>query len=152
MKMRAEIQTGRLVFINSIGSRRFKEMTVRSAAVVESIAAVSVPVSDQERAKSFYVDTLGMKLVRDDSSVPGMRWIQVVPSGGGTQLTLVTWFDSMPAGSLRGLVLRLADVQRTYDALGKMGVKFDGPPTRQPWGLETVVYDPDGNGIVLQQA
>jgi catechol 2,3-dioxygenase-like lactoylglutathione lyase family enzyme len=126
-------------------------MTVKSVAVVESVAVLSVPVSDQERAKSFYVDTLGMKLVRDDSSVPGMRWIQVAPPGGGTQLTLVTWFESMPAGSLRGLVLRIANLQRTYDALTKEGVKFEGPPTKQPWGNETVVYDPDGNAIVLQE-
>jgi catechol 2,3-dioxygenase-like lactoylglutathione lyase family enzyme len=51
---------------------------------VEYIAVVSVPVSDQERAKRFYVDTLGFELVRDDTSVPGMRWIQVAPPGGGT--------------------------------------------------------------------
>jgi catechol 2,3-dioxygenase-like lactoylglutathione lyase family enzyme len=127
-------------------------MTDKSVAVVESVAVVSVPVSDQERARSFYVETLGMKLVRDDYSVPGMRWIQVAPPGGGTQLTLVTWFESMPAGSLRGLVLRIANLQRTFDALVKEGVRFEGPPTKQPWGYETVVYDPDGNGIVLQQA
>jgi len=119
---------------------------------VANVAVVSVPVSDQERAKAFYVDTLGMRLVRDDSSIPGMRWVQVAPPSGGTQLTLVTWFDSMPAGSLRGLVLRMGDLQGTYETLAKKGVRFDGPPTQQPWGLETTIYDPDGNGIVLQQA
>lgn len=126
-------------------------MSAKSAATVQSVAVVSVPVSDQERARSFYVDSLGMELVRDDSSVPGMRWIQVAPPGGGTQLSLVTWFESMPAGSLRGLVLRIADLQATYEALVAKGVEFEGPPTEQPWGIETVVHDPDGNGIVLQQ-
>lgn len=126
-------------------------MAARNAAAVQSVAVVSVPVSDQERARSFYVDTLGMELVRDDSSVPGMRWIQVAPPGGGTQLSLVTWFESMPAGSLRGLVLLMADLQDTYEALVAKGVEFEGPPTEQPWGIETVVHDPDGNGIVLQQ-
>jgi catechol 2,3-dioxygenase-like lactoylglutathione lyase family enzyme len=47
---------------------------------VSSIAVVSVPVSDPERAKAFYVDTLGLECVRDDTSVPGMRWIQVAPA------------------------------------------------------------------------
>jgi len=65
---------------------------------VKDVAVVSVPVSDEERAWTFYVDTLGLKLLRDDTSVPGMRWVQVPPAGGATQLTLVTWFDSMPAG------------------------------------------------------
>jgi len=119
---------------------------------VKDVAVVSVPVSDQDRAKAFYVDTLGLKLVRDDTSVPGMRWIQVAPAGGGTQLTLVTWFDSMPAGSLRGLVLRMTDLQADYDDLVVRGVEFEGPPTRQPWGTEAVVHDPDGNAVVLQQA
>lgn len=119
---------------------------------VTNVAVVSVPVSDQERAKAFYVDALGLELVRDDRSIPGMRWIQVRPPGGGTALTLVTWFESMPAGSLRGLVLRVTNLQALYDTLSARGVKFEGPPTRQPWGIETVVYDPDGNGIVLQQA
>jgi catechol 2,3-dioxygenase-like lactoylglutathione lyase family enzyme len=119
---------------------------------VKSIAAVSVPVSDQEQAKAFYVDTLALELVRDDSSIPGMRWIQVAPSGGDTQLTLVNWFDSMPAGSLRGLVLRMADVEHAYETLKGNGVEFEGPPVRQPWGTETVAHDPDGNALVLQQA
>jgi catechol 2,3-dioxygenase-like lactoylglutathione lyase family enzyme len=119
---------------------------------VDHIAVVSVPVSDQERAKRFYVGTLGLELIRDDTSVPGMRWIQVAPPGGQTQLTLVTWFESMPAGSLRGLVLRMSDLQADYEALEAKGVEFEGPPASQPWGLETVAHDPDGNAIVLQQA
>lgn len=119
---------------------------------VRSVAVISVPVSDQERAKSFYVDALGLELVRDDSSIPGMRWIQVAPPGGGTQLTLVNWFESMPAGSLRGLVLRVADLNETYESLKARGVAFEGPPSQQPWAVETVIHDPDGNAIVLQQA
>lgn len=126
-------------------------MTNKTVPTVKSVAVVSIPVSDQDRARSFYVDTLGLELVRDDSSVPGMRWIQVAPPGGGTQLTLVTWFESMPAGSLRGLVLRISDLQGSYEALVKKGVVFEGPPTQQPWGIETVVHDPDGNAIVLQE-
>jgi uncharacterized glyoxalase superfamily protein PhnB len=58
----------------------------------------------------------------------------------------------MPAGSLRGLVLRMTELQADYDALVAKGVEFKGPPTRQPWGIETVVHDPDGNRTVLQQA
>jgi predicted enzyme related to lactoylglutathione lyase len=57
----------------------------------------------------------------------------------------------MPAGCLRGLVvLRLADLQGTNDALVAQGVKFSGPPAKQPWGMEAAVHDPDGNEIVLR--
>ena len=72
---------------------------------IADVRVVSVPVSDQDRAREFYVEKLGFALVRDDASVPGIRWVQLAPPGGSTSLTLVTWFESMPAGSLRGLVL-----------------------------------------------
>jgi catechol 2,3-dioxygenase-like lactoylglutathione lyase family enzyme len=118
---------------------------------IEDVIVVSVPVSDQDRAKAFYVDKLGFELLREDDSVPGLRWVQVGPKGGSTALTLVTWFDSMPAGSLQGLVLGSNDVQADYEKLVARGVEFEGPPMQQPWGMETVFHDPDGNSIVLQQ-
>lgn len=119
---------------------------------VRSVRVVSVPVSDPDRAKNFYVDILGLKLEREDSSMPGLHWIQVVPEGGTTSLTLVTWFDTMPAGSLQGLVLTCDDLQADYERLVSQGVRFDSPPERHPWATEAVMRDPDGNGIVLQQA
>ncbi len=119
---------------------------------VKSVAVVSVPVSDQERAKAFYVDTLGLELVRDDSSIPGMRWIQVRPDREDTQFSLVNWFDTMPAGSLQGLVLTSDDLDEEYRQLRARGVEFDGPPQQQPWGMETVLHDPDGNQLILHQA
>jgi predicted enzyme related to lactoylglutathione lyase len=71
---------------------------------------------------------------------------------GATALTLVTWFDTMPAGSLRGLVLACDDLDAEYQRLHASGVPFDGPPQRQPWATEAVCRDPDGNTLVLQQA
>jgi catechol 2,3-dioxygenase-like lactoylglutathione lyase family enzyme len=119
---------------------------------VQDVKVVSVPVSDPERAKEFYVDKLGFELTRDDDSVPGIRWVQVKPKGTSTSLTLVTWFDTMPAGSLQGLVLGSSDLERDCEALAANDVQFDQPPHRQPWGLEAVIRDPDGNRLVLQQA
>lgn len=40
---------------------------------IENVKVISVPVSDQERAKEFYVQKLGFELTRDDQSVPGIR-------------------------------------------------------------------------------
>jgi len=122
------------------------------AMAVQDVTVVSIPVSDQERAKAFYVDTLGLELVRDDDSVPGLRWIQVAPKAGTTSLTLVTWFESMAPGSLQGLVLSSDDLQADYEALRAAGVQFQGPPQQQPWAIEAVLFDPDGNSLVLQQA
>jgi catechol 2,3-dioxygenase-like lactoylglutathione lyase family enzyme len=116
------------------------------------VAVVSVPVSDQDRARRFFVDTLGFELLRDDDSVPGLRWLQVRPGDGSVSLTLVDWFESMPAGSSRGLVLTVPNLIESYSELVDRGVTFDSPPQKRPWGTETVFHDPDGNEFVLQQA
>ena len=118
---------------------------------VQDVKVISVPVSDQERAKAFYVDKLGFALSRDDDSVPGIRWVQVTPQAGGTSLTLVNWFETMPAGSLQGLVLGLTDLPHDCDELAASGVEFAQALQEQPWGAEAVIRDPDGNTIVLQQ-
>ncbi len=118
---------------------------------IQQVKVISVPVSDQERAKAFYVETLGFELIRDDDSVPGIRWVQVAPKKEGPSLTLVTWFDTMPAGSVQGLVLGSDDLKGDCDRLAAQGVKFDRPMEEQPWGIEAVICDPDGNKIVLQQ-
>jgi catechol 2,3-dioxygenase-like lactoylglutathione lyase family enzyme len=118
---------------------------------IQDVAVVSVPVSDQDRAKRFYVEQLGFELTREDASIPGIRWVQVTPRGASTSLTLVTWFDSMPAGSLQGLVLGCDDLESECRRLDLCGVEFERPLERQPWGIEAVIRDPDGNQLVLQQ-
>jgi catechol 2,3-dioxygenase-like lactoylglutathione lyase family enzyme len=119
---------------------------------IVGVSVVSVPVSDQEQAKKFYVERIGFELMRDDDSVPGIHWVQVAPHSGGTSLTLVTWFDSMPPGSLQGLVLTCDDLDRTYERLVAEGVEVDRELAGQPYGKEAVIRDPDGNRLVLQQA
>lgn len=117
--------------------------------MIKDVQIVSVPVSDQERSKSFYVDTLGFELRADNPWGDGLRWVEVAPDGATTSLTLVTWFEYMPAGSLQGLVVATDDVQATYDELVAKGVPFDFPPTEMPGGTQAVFRDPDGNGLVL---
>lgn len=119
---------------------------------IKDVVVVSIPVSDQERAKAFYIEKLGFELKRDDSSVPGIRWISVASKQGKVTLTLVTWFESMPPGSVRGLVLSSSDLKADYAALTARGVTFESPPQERPWGEEAVFFDPDGNSFVLQQA
>ncbi len=81
-----------------------------------------------------------------------MRRVQVAPEGSPVSLTLVTWFDSMPAGSLRGLVLTTHDLSAEHRRLEQRGVRFSQPPKREPWGHEAVFEDPDGNVLVLHEA
>jgi catechol 2,3-dioxygenase-like lactoylglutathione lyase family enzyme len=116
---------------------------------IDQIQIVSVPVDDQERAKDFYVSTLGFEFRADDTWGEGMRWIEVAPQGSATSTTLVTWFEAMPPGSLQGLVVATDDIEEAYRDLVAKGVPFDSPPTEQPGGKQAVFRDPDGNGLVL---
>ena len=118
---------------------------------ISHVQLFSVPVSDQDRARSFYVDTLGFDLISDSPMGPDQRWVQVAPKGAATALTLVTWFPTMAPGSLRGLVFETDDLDGDVAALGARGVVFhDGGIQDAPWGRYVTFDDPDGNGIVLQ--
>jgi catechol 2,3-dioxygenase-like lactoylglutathione lyase family enzyme len=66
------------------------------------VEAVSVPVSDQERAKQFYVGTLGFDLVVDNMWREGMRWSEVASEGSATSLMLVSWQAGMAPRHVQG--------------------------------------------------
>ena len=117
--------------------------------MIKNVQVVSVPVSDQEQAKSFYVDALEFEVRADNPFGEGMRWIEVAPKGSTTSLTLVTWFEGMPPGSLQGLVVATDDIQPIHEELVAKGVSFDLPPTEMSNGTQAMFRDPDGNAIVL---
>jgi catechol 2,3-dioxygenase-like lactoylglutathione lyase family enzyme len=116
---------------------------------ITHVSVLSLPVSDQDRARDFYVDVLGFDLVREAAMGPDMRWVQVAPPGGATSITLVTWFPTMPAGSVKGLVLETDDLDGDVARLRGRGLAL-ADVEEQPWGRYTTFDDPDGNGIVLQ--
>ena len=118
--------------------------------MINQLDVVSIPVSDQDRAKAFYRDVLGFEELADQRMMPQMRWVQLAPKGAATSVTLVNWFDSMPAGSLRGLVLHTTTLDADVEALQARGVKTS-PIESQPWARFVTFSDPDGNGLVLQQ-
>jgi catechol 2,3-dioxygenase-like lactoylglutathione lyase family enzyme len=119
---------------------------------ITNLSVVSVPVTDQDRAKSFYAEKLGFSAEVDSSFGEGMRWVMLRPPGSGAAITLVTWFDTMPAGSLRGSVLSCDDLDKTLADLAARGVGFNEDEVQEaPWGRWKTFDDPDGNGWVLQQ-
>jgi predicted enzyme related to lactoylglutathione lyase len=113
------------------------------------VMSVSVPVSDQEQAKEFYVDTLGFELQLDNSWREGMRWIEVAPEGSATSLMLVSWSDSLLPSMYRVIVVATDDIQANYEELVAKDVSFDLPPTELSSGMQAMFRDPDGNALVL---
>lgn len=125
-----------------------------------SINLVTVPVTDQDRAKAFYVDALGFGVKFDyvmadaeaGAAGGGTRWVMLSPPGGGADITLATWFgDAAPPGSAK-LSITTDDVDGAYAELTDRGVKPTGPVEDAPWGRWFGVDDPDGNNwLIVQQ-
>jgi catechol 2,3-dioxygenase-like lactoylglutathione lyase family enzyme len=120
---------------------------------LSSIEVISVPVSDQDASKKFYSETLGFTVDMDAAFGEGtMRWVMLRPPGGGTAITLVTWFDTMTPGSQRGTVLGCDDIEQTAAGLKARGIVFHEDAVEEaPWGRWLTFDDPDGNAWVLQQ-
>jgi catechol 2,3-dioxygenase-like lactoylglutathione lyase family enzyme len=117
---------------------------------IRQVQLFSLPVTDQDRARDFYVNTLGFELVADARMGPDQRWVQVRPPGATTSITLVTWFPTMPPGSTKGTVLETEDLDGDVAALRSRGVVIDAGVQDAPWGRFVTFEDPDGNGLILQ--
>jgi len=111
---------------------------------------VSVPVSDQERAKKFYVDKIGFELQFEGPHESGAKFIVLGIPGAQTSIVLVTWFETMPAGSLRGLVIETDKINDDLKRLKSNGVNA-GEVEDLPWGSFVEFEDPDGNRLVLRE-
>jgi len=113
------------------------------------IEIISIPVTDQARAKEFYL-ALGFEIVVEAPFEGDKKWIQLALPGSKTPgITLVTWFDNMPAGCINGLVISTDDLPADIAALIAKGITV-GPIDKTPWGDFAAVIDPDGNRISLR--
>lgn len=116
------------------------------------ISVFPVPVSDPARSKAFYTDVLGFEVVMESDFGSGLRWTSLRTPGAETSITLVTWFDTMPPGSLNGAVLSVSDIEGVADELRGHGLlDEDDHIEGAPWGRFVTIEDPDGNRWVVQQ-
>jgi catechol 2,3-dioxygenase-like lactoylglutathione lyase family enzyme len=114
------------------------------------IAIVSIPVTDRDRARDFYIREMGFTLLRDEPMGPDMQWIQLQPADGGATIALVTWLEGLKPGGQQGLLLGVPDVDAAHARLTGYGVECT-PIEEQPWGRFTMLKDPDGNGWIVTQ-
>ncbi|HEV2356930.1 MAG TPA: VOC family protein [bacterium] len=118
----------------------------------DKIALISIPVRDQQVAKSFYTNVLGCKVVQEmPFGTPDTLWIRLALPGVETEIVLVTWFPQMEPGGVQGLVLTTHDIGKAHAELKKRGLEISAVKD-QPWAREATFSDPDGNGWVLQQS
>ncbi|MBS1524992.1 MAG: VOC family protein [Bacteroidetes bacterium] len=117
---------------------------------MKSISVISIPVTDQQAAKEFYLK-LGFNLLAE-APFDTHKWIQLaLPGQESVSITLVTWFPNMPAGSVNGFVINTDNLDREIEALTAKGIVV-GKVDQTPWGRFAAVTDPDGNRMSLHQA
>lgn len=127
--------------------------------MITDIGSVCVFVKDQQRAKSFYTDKLGMELRRDDPmpNESGDRWISVAPPDSKTELVLYQQGDAAWShyestyGTVQSIALLSDDLVKTVGTLRAQGVNVLIDTSVQEWGSFAMIEDSEGNSLLLVQ-
>ena len=111
---------------------------------------ITIPVSDVDRAKSFYVDQVGFVADYDHRVSDDLRFIQLTPKGSACSIALGTGLTDKTPGSAAGLQIVVADAAAARDELVSRGVTASEVQDL-PWGKFVFFSVPDGNAWAVQQ-
>lgn len=112
---------------------------------------VAIPVSDVDRAKSFYVDQVGFEAEHDHRLGDGVRFVQLTPPGSACSIMIGEGVTEMAPGSVEGGLLVVEDIDAVRAELAERGVEI-GAVQDMEWGARHASFkDPDGNAWELQQ-
>jgi len=119
------------------------------------LEVVVVPVTDVDRAKSFYVDQLGFHLDADARPTEDMRVVQMTPQGSSCSVTVgPVLMDAHDAPrSAPSLQLVVPDIEAARDQLIASGVEVTEVQQldARDGGLFVFFKDPDGNNWAVQE-
>jgi len=121
---------------------------------VNKVANVVIPVADQERALTFYVDTLGFEKRVDLPFGGKYRWIEVGLPGQDTTIALAPPPEGTSAGNREtGISLQTDDVDAYYAQLKQSGVDVDAEIMRMGDPVPPMFWfrDPEGNSLLVVQ-
>src|SRR3712207_6095589 len=94
------------------------------------LEVVVIPVSDVDRAKSFYSD-LGWRLDADFASGDDWRVIQFTPPGSGCSVIFGKNVTAAAPGSAQGLYLVVSDIEDARAELLRRGVEIGRASCRE---------------------
>jgi catechol 2,3-dioxygenase-like lactoylglutathione lyase family enzyme len=123
------------------------------------IIVASVSIKDQDKALKFYTEVLGFVKKEDVPLGGGARWVTVVSpdSQNGTELLLEPNADypamkalkeSLVTDGVPFTMFGVDDVQKEYERLKDLGVKFKMEPTKM--GPVTIAIFDDTCGNLIQ--
>jgi catechol 2,3-dioxygenase-like lactoylglutathione lyase family enzyme len=111
---------------------------------------VSVPVSDVDRAKDFYVEKAGFNLDHDHAVSDEIRFVQLTPPGSPASIAIGKGVTEAAPGSVEGLQVVVKDIEAAHADLSSRGVEVSDVQDF-PWGRFVFFQDPDGNKWAVQQ-
>jgi catechol 2,3-dioxygenase-like lactoylglutathione lyase family enzyme len=126
------------------------------------LEVVPVPVTDVDRAKTFYAEQVGFVVDLDTQISDEVRIVQLTPPGSDCSIHLSSGIlEKMLPGVLEGLQLVVSDIEAARSELVGRGVEA-GPVQHMEggewvggrggeWNSFVFFSDPDGNGWVLQE-
>jgi catechol 2,3-dioxygenase-like lactoylglutathione lyase family enzyme len=124
-----------------------------------ALEVVTLPVSDVDRAKSFY-QSLGWRFDIDLQRGPGARSVQFTPPHSPCSIQFGTGLTEADPGSVARTYLVVKDIDAARADLISRGVEVSEVAVAKPPGFEgpersyfaTATFsDPDGNGWLLQE-
>jgi catechol 2,3-dioxygenase-like lactoylglutathione lyase family enzyme len=115
--------------------------------IVERTDFISVPVTDMERATSFYRDTLGLEQVSEQ----GFPEFQLGENVSLYLLQMENIGSQFTAPHSAHVALRVPDVAETRKELETRGVAFDGEIFDTGVCHMAFFKDPDGNALMLHR-
>jgi catechol 2,3-dioxygenase-like lactoylglutathione lyase family enzyme len=127
------------------------------------LEVVVIPVSDVDRARAFYADTVGFHLDHDNAAGDAFRVVQLTPNGSGCSIAFGVGLAEMQPGAVKGLQLVVSDIQAARAELLERGAEvsdirhFDtetgawAPGYGGAWSSFFFFSDPDGNGWAVQE-
>jgi lactoylglutathione lyase len=113
--------------------------------MITDIRTVGVPVTDQDRAIAFFVETLGFEKRLDAPIDETTRWVEVAAPGATTSVALITGLDAPKPGVDTGVRFVVPDAVAEHKRMVESGVTTGELLT---WDDVPPMYtfdDPDGN-------
>jgi catechol 2,3-dioxygenase-like lactoylglutathione lyase family enzyme len=111
---------------------------------------VAVPVSDVDRAKTFYTEQVGFNADHDHTVSEEIRFVQLTPPGSACSLAIGRGLVESPPGSASGLQLVVGSADAARAELLERGVEASDVQDL-PWGRFVFFSDPDGNKWAVQE-
>src|SRR4051795_2995517 len=121
---------------------------------INTIGIVCIPVSDQDKAIEFYVDTLGFEKRADVPFGNGYRWVEVAPAGSSTTIAIAPPPQGQPTGNAQtGIILHTSDVDAVHADLKAAGFDVDDEVSRMGDPVPPMFWlrDPEDNVLMVAE-